>query len=82
LLGQCFLVGRDLIDLHDRIVIIVKVEQIWGDTYADSVAFAAVMVNFDPHDISLSSVSHSAIWLGAWLTSQARKQNKARYAGR
>jgi hypothetical protein len=55
LLGQCLLVGGDLVDLHDGVVLVVEVEQVRCDSHAHGVPFATIAVNFNPHDTLLAT---------------------------
>jgi hypothetical protein len=55
LLGQVFLVGWHLVDFQNGVVLVVEVEQVWCDSNAHGVTFAAIAVDFNLHDTLLAA---------------------------
>jgi len=55
LFGQGLLIGRHRVGLDYRVVVIVQIEQVRRYSHANRISFAAVSINFNPHDTLLKS---------------------------
>jgi hypothetical protein len=61
LLGQILLAGRHWIGLDHGVVVVIKIEQIGGNTHADRITFTAITVNFYSHGDLLTTCARTGL---------------------